>query len=204
MSEAPSEVRNSTETQQEMLMLAKSAASNEGLEEIPPRVFQFGWMSGFGFTDYSTMSAEREFDQIDQPADLKTLDPSDSDGLGGTQLIPDISPVLLLKIKISVLEGPLLGRGSRLKRAKSAKSKTTEPSTPPSDERLLIQEDSSSTHSEDLGLMNLGFASGNGDTNGQIKTKSPRTNGKKRGSNGKIDRKAIRQRPRPKTAHNRY
>lgn len=97
----------------------------------------------------------------------------------------------------------MLGRGSRLKRAKSAKSKSTEPNSPPSDQRLLIAEDSSSTHSEDLGigLINPGFS--NGDSNGTSKSKSPRVNGKKRGSNGKVDRKAVRQRPRPKTANNR-
>lgn len=46
-----------------------------------------------------------------------------------------------------------MGRGARIKRAKSAKSTKTD--SPPSDERLLLQDDSSSTHSEDIGVPNF-------------------------------------------------
>lgn len=102
-------------------------------------------------------------------------------------------------------EGPLLGRGSRLKRARSAKSKITEPSSPPSDVRLLIQEDSSSTHSDDPGLTNQSFMNGLS-TNSNIKLpyKSPKTPWKKRVKSAKPEPRAIRQRPRPKTSQNRY
>lgn len=90
-----------------------------------------------------------------------------------------------------ILEGPLLGRGARIKRAKSAKSTKTD--SPPSDERLLLQEDSSSTHSEDIGVLNPNFHPENRVFSG---TRRPLAAG------AKVEPKA---RARPKTARaNRY
>lgn len=87
-SEDPSMLnKTANEKHQELLTLAKAAANNENIEEIPPRIFHFGWMSTFAFADYSNMGGERGEEPTDQPVDLTTLDPSDSDGLGGSFLI---------------------------------------------------------------------------------------------------------------------
>lgn len=76
--------KSPNEKHQELLTLARAAANNEHIEEIPPRIFHFGWMSTFAFADYSNMGGERGEEEVDQPVDLTTLDPSDSDGLGGS------------------------------------------------------------------------------------------------------------------------
>lgn len=70
-------------TEEDILALARVAANNDGFEEIPPKIFQYGWCNKYNFINNANVSTEKVFDAIDQPAIPSTPDPSDSDGLGG-------------------------------------------------------------------------------------------------------------------------
>lgn len=80
-----SENEELNKTREEILTLARVAANNDGIEEIPPQICQYGWINNYNFFGNTFAQNQKVEDPVQQPTFQSTPNHSDSDGLGGNR-----------------------------------------------------------------------------------------------------------------------
>ncbi|EEB19644.1 conserved hypothetical protein [Pediculus humanus corporis] len=142
-------------TREEILTLARVAANNDGIEEIPPQICQYGWINNYNFFGNTFAQNQKVEDPVQQPTFQSTPNHSDSDGLG---------------------DGLLLGSNRRLKRTRSANIKRKFSGSSTNEKNLLEPEDSSSTNSEDFSCLTENYINKNIKVNANFSENSLRSN----------------------------